>query len=68
MRDAGHGRHPNDVGAMAMQCSMSKRQDFLAKVIGEFAFANQQERNSYIDVYKRGLLEVTKLLKRHAII
>ena len=68
LRDAGHGRHPNDVGAMAMQCSMSKRQDFLAKVIGEFAFANQLERHSYIDVYKRGLLEVTKLLKRHAII
>ena len=51
-----------------MQCAMSKRQDFMAKVIGEFAFANQQERPRYIDVYKRGLLEVMRLLEGHSII
>ena len=44
------------------------RQDFMAKVIGEFAFANQQERPRYIDVYKRGLLEVMRLLEGHSII
>lgn len=68
LRDAGHGRHPNDVGAMAMQCAMSKRQGFLSKIIGEFAFANQQERSGYINVYLRGLLEVTRLLERHFIL
>lgn len=65
---AGHGIHPNDIGAMAMQCVMSRRPDFLGKVLGEFAFASPQDRPMYIGVYKRGLSEIEQLLRQHALI
>ena len=68
LRNAGHGRHPNDVGAMAMQCAMAKRPDFMTKVIGEFTFANYTDRSDFISVYKRGLLEVTEFLERQSIL
>lgn len=65
---AGQGLHPNDVGAMAMQCVMSHRPDFLGKVLGEFAFATQLDRPKFIDVYTRGLSEVEQLLRAHSVI
>lgn len=68
LRNAGHGRHPNDIGAIAMQCVMAGRQDFKARVIGEFAFANHDDRSDFISVYKRGLLEVTEFLESQSII
>lgn len=68
LRGAGHGLHPNDVGAMAMQCVMSHRPDFLGKVLGEFAFATQLDRPKFIDVYTRGLSEVEQLLRAHSVI
>lgn len=68
LRNAGHGRHPNDIGAMAMQCVMAERQDIMAKVIGEFAFANCNDRSNFMSVYKRGLLEVKDFLKSQAIV
>lgn len=68
LRGAGHGLHPNDVGAMAMQCVMSHRPDFLGKVLGEFAFATRLDRPKFIDVYIRGLTEVEQLLRMHSVI
>lgn len=66
--NACRGRHPNDVGAMAMQCVRARRPDFLGKVLGEFAFASQDDRPAYIDVYKRGLSEVEQLLQVHSVL
>lgn len=68
LRGAGHGLHPNDVGAMAMLCVMSHRPDFFGKVFGEFAFATQLDRQRFIDVYKRGLSEVEQLLRAQSVI
>lgn len=68
LRNAGHGRHPNDIGAMAMQCVMADRPNFIAKVLGEFAFANHTDRSNFIDVYKRGLFEVKDFLEKQSII
>lgn len=68
LKNAGRGAHPNDVGAMAMRCVESHRQDFDAKILGGFTFASRQERPLYLDVYKRGLAEIEALLKSHRII
>ena len=68
LKNAGRGAHPNDIGAMAMRCVESHRQNFDAKILGGFTFASQQERPLYLGVYKRGLAEIEALLKSHLII
>lgn len=60
--------HPNDVGAMALRCVMATRRGFDAKILGNFTFASNLERAEFIGVYKRGLDEVSSLLRAHQVI
>lgn len=60
--------HPNDVGAMALRCAMATRPGFDAKILGDFAFASRSERSDFIGVYKRGIGEVSSLLRTYRII
>lgn len=62
------GKDPKDVGAMAVRCLQSGRQDFDAKIAGNFAFARIDERKNFIDMYKRGLKEVQNLLQIYHVI
>lgn len=63
LKNAFKGKHPNDSGAMAYACRRLHDPDYMRTIYGSFSFAEDVERELFVDTYKKGLGEIENFLR-----